>query len=314
MTTFIQNAFEQEPTLKALHQWSLQHQADDPIIYAKPINGGLTNRCWQVSAQCGRQYIWRPHSPFITALSVSRSNEFCVLKALQPYEIAPDPETLIVENGQEIGLLVEWLSGCVLSETDSSQTQIQDNVIACLAQLHQIQIKQENPIRTFEYAKLIEHYWQALPAELHTADAAKRFEWFASSSQQLDLVTSQIAAPCLCHFDLGDYNIIQTKEKNLKVIDWEYAAIANPILDVAISALAGEFDLDTCIQTYASHFTAENIDIQVWQTIALQWIPYLHYMMLLWYQLSFAEYGRASDQAAIELLNKQSSTYADHFS
>jgi len=49
---------------------------------------------------------------------------------------------------------------------------------------------------------------------------------------------------CLCHIDAVQDNFIFTKE-GVKMIDWEYAGMADPLLDIAMGAIYSYMSFDT---------------------------------------------------------------------
>ncbi|WP_164520839.1 phosphotransferase [Vibrio aphrogenes] len=298
VTEYWQQALKQEPSLVALEAWSKQ-----PIC-AQPLSGGLTNQCWKVSTQCGRHYVWRPHSLSTQILSIHRSHEYHILSALQSAPFSPKVEGLFAQ-----GLLVQWVDGDTLTQV--AQYDALASVMKCLSNLHQYSIKdavahprlvESANIRSFDYAHCIQGYWQALQPEQRTPILQRRLETFLSQYDVLYRETLALAPVCLCHFDLGDYNIIQTDDAKLVIIDWEYAALASPILDVAISILAGQFDVQLSVTSYAQW---QGINESAWCEMILRWLPPLRFMALLWHQIAYSLYGRTSDKEAICILDRQ---------
>ena len=57
----------------------------------------------------------------------------------------------------------------------------------------------------------------------------------------LCLVEKSDSPLCLCHIDAVQDNFIFTKE-GVKMIDWEYAGMADPLLDIAMGAIYSYMD------------------------------------------------------------------------
>ncbi|WP_105903443.1 phosphotransferase [Vibrio gangliei] len=305
-------ATKQEPSLVMLEkQWFKQ------TISAQPLSGGLTNQCWKISTQCGRHYVWRPHSVSTQALSLERGNEFQILSVLQQAPFSPRVENLFSE-----GLLVEWVDGTTLTQVDHHDAL--ESVMKCLSLLHRFEegntlfdddLMSSHPVRSFDYARCIKTYWQSLEPEQRTPSQTYRFNHLLSLCDDLYQETLSVAPACLCHFDLGDYNIIQKDDSELVIIDWEYAAMASPILDVSTSILAGQFDVDLSVKAYAKwrlamdikngNTHAKAINEPLWREMVQRWIPLLRFMALLWHSITYSLYGRASDQEAIQILSRQ---------
>lgn len=283
---------KQEPSLAILKQkWS------KTLIGASPLTGGLTNQCWKVTTQCGRHYVWRPRSFSTETLSISRPHEYQILTALQQADFTPKVEALFPE-----GLLVEWIDGVTLCDVTKGDNL--DLVMKSLSDLHQYPwiIEPHSKIKEFDYRACIMAYWASLPEQARTPIQTQRFERLYIESESLLQQTMVLEGACLCHFDLGDYNIIQKPNAALVIIDWEYAALSNPIIDITISILAGQFDIDESLKSYSKNC---NINLKSWTELVQRWVPFLRFMALLWHQVSLCLHERASDRKAIEILDNQ---------
>lgn len=280
----------------------LELKLSKKIIEVKPLTGGLTNQCWKISTECGRHFVWRPCSLATQNFALNRWHEHQILSALNQAEFAPNVEAVLSD-----GLLVEWVDGITLNEIETNSL---PHVMSCLAQLHLYPLSSQTTVqdlKIFDYQSCILGYWDKLPELERDLIGLDRFNWFYEQAHLLHSQTELVTGVCLCHFDLGDYNIIQKPHGELVVIDWEYAAIASPIIDFTTSVLAGQFDLDESLACYASNCSKEHhqIDMKQWKALVLQWVPLLRFMAVLWHKLSFHLYGRESDKLAIEFLEKQ---------
>lgn len=287
-----QQALEQEPSL-----YTLQDRWFKQLVSAQPLTGGLTNQCWKVSTQCGNDYVWRPHSKSTEYFFLHRSDEYQVLQSLQNASFSPKVELLIPE-----GLLIEWVDGQCLNRITGCTI---NSVMKALSDLHQYSatsLLNAKNLKIFDYKQCINAYWLGLTGLQQSSIQKKRFDYFYTHASELYQKTLSVTPLCLCHFDLGDYNIIQTSPHHLVVIDWEYAAFSSPIIDLATTILAGQFDVKQGVHLYAQYY---NIEERQWFEIVQQWIPYLRFMAMLWHQISFTLHSRQSDQDAIKLLNSQ---------
>lgn len=76
--------------------------------------------------------------------------------------------------------------------------------------------------------------------------------------QQLHLATKldqSSTRDTLCHGDLSGNNIVQTKDGEVKILDWEYAVIACPAYDLAVCSVINEFNekqINLLIEQYYS--------------------------------------------------------------
>ena len=58
----------------------------------------------------------------------------------------------------------------------------------------------------------------------------------------LDLLNEIKSKTCLCHIDSVADNFIITSDNKIKLIDWEYAGMAEPIIDIAMCAIYSYYD------------------------------------------------------------------------
>lgn len=288
----LEQYIKQDPSLI-----QLQAQWPEMITNIQPLQGGLTNQCWKISTSCGRHYVWRPQSLSTQSFSIFRSNEFKVLNALDDFALSPKVKALLPQ-----GLLVEWVDGRTLNIDDNQDLLL--FVMKCLASLHQYPTPQSSRFPIFDYRSCLQNYWQALSEQERVPRYQRWFDKFCLNFDDLKIRTESIFPPCLCHFDLGGYNIIQKPNLDLVVIDWEYAALASPVVDLATSILAGPFNVEESVECYLQ-LRRLNIDKAQLISIVEEWLPNLRFMALLWHQVSFSLHQRASDKQAIEVLTQQ---------
>ncbi|WP_342607264.1 phosphotransferase [Vibrio tritonius] len=269
-------ACQLDPTLLSLTRFF-----DVPPTYAETLAGGLTNRCWKVIAPHKGSFVWRPITELTKAFTISRFQEYQILKAIEHDMIAPNAAYI---NDQ--GLLVEWVDGELFDDADF------DIQIKTLVRIHLLD-KKRIPVAPFNYTARVDHYWMQLDAKMKDGALVELYhQW--RSAPALDPVELT-----LCHFDLGPHNLIKTPQ-GLSVIDWEYAGIADPRLDLAM-LLTTENQLEpTNVARYCQLRDIDNID--GWVEGVKQWSIRVHMMALLWYLLAFQLRGEPLyEQQAIQI-------------
>lgn len=255
-----------DPTLA-----SLTHFSGCEPKFAESLLGGLTNRCWLIHAHDQTRYVWRPHSPVSEAFAISRYQEAQILRAIQPSGLAPQ---VIAVNDH--GLLVEWIKG----ETQWYHLTYH-NLIELLALIHQLNVT-SYPLSQFDYTARVDHYWQQLPLALRTPQREAQY-------QRWRLVPElQPLAVALCHCDLGGYNIILS-DTGFRVIDWEYAALADPRFDLALTIQNSGASAVECVEYYCQLRQIEAVS--EWLCAVEAWQPRTQMMAMLWYLLAFHLWG-----------------------
>ncbi|EKO3501157.1 phosphotransferase [Vibrio fluvialis] len=259
-------ACQLDPTLQ-----SLTHFFSFPPEYAQTLTGGLTNRCWKVVCSQGKAYVWRPTTPITKAFSISRFQEYQILKSIESSHIGP---AAVYVNDQ--GLLVEWIEGESLTNNLPF-----DSLLRTQIRIHELNVSRI-PVAPFSFTARVDHYWMQLKSEFKTVEIHSLYQAWRTTPNTVDVL------PALCHFDLAGYNMVKTAQGN-KVIDWEYAAIADPRMDLALSInVAGEKILDSVFR-YCQLRDIDDVD--VWVDGVQAWLPRTTMMAMLWYLLAFQLWG-----------------------
>lgn len=245
---------------------SLDHFFSLAPEYAQTLIGGLTNRCWKVKTQGGDCFVWRPSTHITKALSISRFHEQQILSLIQDTNIAPKPIYL-----NEHGLLVEWIEGESLADGLPFES-----ILRTLVKIHNLDITKV-PIAPFNFTARVDHYWMVLREDLQLDEYRDLYQQWRSVPS-IDNVTHS-----LCHFDLAGYNMVKHPE-GIKVIDWEYACISDPRLDLAMTiGVTGEKPLES-VYRYCQLRNIENVDD--WVTGVMAWKPRAEVLAMLWYLLA----------------------------
>lgn len=258
---------------------SFFHRAPE---FAQTLTGGLTNRCWKVVLPSGQAYVWRPITPITKAFSISRHQEYQILKAIEPSGIAPAPSLV---NDQ--GLLVEWVDGEALH-----QGMAVASLIETLAAVHDLDIHRI-PVAPFNFTARVDHYWMQLDSERKTERVTDIYQRWRSAPNLRDV------GKVLCHFDLAGYNLVAT-QTGTRVIDWEYASLADPRLDLTLTIGAADLPMLEAIQLYC-----QQRDIQEWDDWVegvMAWQPRTQMMAMLWYLLAHQLWGEESYGLAAQQL------------
>lgn len=278
----------------AIFAWSEAKQLDDSLsslddFFAFPpksvqtLTGGLTNRCWKIVDAEGVAYVWRPTTAITKAFSITRHQENQVLSAIELLKIAPKPILL-----NDKGLLVEWLEG----ETLSDGLEL-DRLLRTAISVHQVNTSRI-PLTPFCFTARVDHYWFQLN-EQHRVEPYKSIyqEW--RSAPNVKGVDN-----ALCHFDLGGYNLVKN-QRGIQIIDWEYASLADPRLDLTLSIAVAQQPLLQSVYRYCQLRGIEDVD--TWVEGVQAWLPRSQMMAMLWYLLAHQLWGDASYLEEAEALS-----------
>ncbi|MCV5662379.1 phosphotransferase, partial [Escherichia coli] len=151
-------------------------------------------------------------------------------------------------------------------------------IAATIHQYHSSSI----PVVPFSYISRIDHYWLELEGKYVGSEFETLYKQWRSepSVEQIPLA--------LCHFDLGCYNLVRG-DQGVKVIDWEYASLADPRLDLTLILQITDSPIEESVERYCQIRNIENTS--VWLEGVKAWQPRTLVMAMLWYLLAYKLWG-----------------------
>jgi thiamine kinase-like enzyme len=190
-----------------------------PVI--APITAaGRTNRNFLVT--CGKQKYFARLGYDLPAHRISRAVEArCALFASQN---GVAPAVHYAENGI---LVTDYVAGRTLNIDDANSSAIMDRVAKHLAVMHALPMPEDIPM--FDPVDSTQFYLESLPPEKLGPKERIKIESIIETTPKLEPTT-------LIHADLIPENIIDDGKK-LWFIDWEYAGIGHPAIDLAFIAM-----------------------------------------------------------------------------
>lgn len=241
-------------------------------IRVSRIPHALTNRVYRVK---GREQSWslRISHENPGELGVLRGREEAVLDSIKLCSWAPN-----IDYFDSKLCLTQWVNGPHLILNSDQKILKLASLIEKIHQMPTTEIAKQEPIHIDEQINLlINNLEYRLTASFNEA-LQQKIHQYAKPSEQT-----------LCHFDLHSGNLIET-EVGLKVLDWEYAALGDPTIDIAC-AIEGfklnEAETDTLINHF--NLTSEQLELPICLVQALS---------LLWYMNRQAIVNFESEQLA----------------
>ncbi len=203
-----------------------------PVI--APITAGRTNQNFLVT--CGRQRYFARIGHDLPEHRICRAVEArCALFAAQN-GVAP-----AVHYAEDGIIVTDYVEGRTLKIDDANSSAIMKRVAKHLARLHALRMPEDIPV--FDPIDSTKFYLESLPPEKLGPRERTRIESIVDATPKLEPVT-------LIHADLIPENIIDDGKK-LWFIDWEYAGIGHPAVDLAFIAMNFELS-DHQIDTFVT--------------------------------------------------------------
>jgi thiamine kinase len=192
------------------------------IREVEPIKHGLTNRSWLVSTDDDR-FVVRISDASAQALQIDRNSEAAVLQLVARAGIGPE----VLRCDPDRGTLVTRYLGATWTERDAHSLDNIDRLAVLLRRLHALNVPES--VRAVDLATTVHGY-------LRTLDERGAHSGLTSPALRecADKTATQLrkgSTPCLCHNDVHHLNVVEGA--SLRLIDWEYAGIGEPLFDLA---------------------------------------------------------------------------------
>lgn len=191
---------------------------------AARMYGGTVNASYRVDTSAGR-FVVRIHHSLGTALGADHEREAQLHAAAAAAGLAP---ALVHVDPAHRFMVMEYVSGAIWTAQDLSRPDRLTQLGAALNALHAVVPPVVAP---FEIPAVLDIYYQPL---MQAADEEER-RWFerlmAQATVALERSGTRERPKVLVHNDLYHSNLLG--HDRLYLIDWEYAAVADPLFDLA---------------------------------------------------------------------------------
>ncbi|WGE45742.1 phosphotransferase family protein [Actinobacillus equuli] len=194
--------------MNALAWLESQQQA---VIFRKNL-AGLTACSQQIQLASGERFVLRQQNERATKFGINYAQEAQILNYLTRLPFTPK-----VYYHNENSSLLTWIEGNTPSRFSLS---LLDKLASQLAELHLFPIDESLP--KLDLAERCQFLWQKLSVQ---QQAVLRFHPPFQTIQPFTLA--------ICHHDLHLGNFIE-KNGRLYLIDWEYSAVSDPALEIAM--------------------------------------------------------------------------------
>jgi len=218
------------PSAEAIVKLSGMEAGDASV---ERIKHGLTNESWLVSA-LGERRVVRISNPEDDALQINRSSEAVILAAVGDAGIGPD--VIVCDPARQ--LLVTRYVGETWSEADTLQVENIDRIAALLRKLHALEVP--TGVQSVNLLAVVEGYLGTLDQRAIVCELTS--PTLRARARESAIVLYRRATECLCHNDVHSLNLVESVGGGLRLIDWEYAGLGEPLFDVAALSVYHRYD------------------------------------------------------------------------
>lgn len=276
------------------------HAEPKDITQITMLKKGMTNRSFLFSYN-DKKYIMRIPGEGTDSL-INRRQEADVYHLIRGKGLCDDVLYINPDNGYK---LTAYLPGVRVCDPLNP-----DDVAVCMKKLrsfHEMKLKAGHGFDLFEKIDFYEKLWGGAPSAYSDYERTKR--------QVLSLrhyIRAKEKEHILTHIDANHDNFLfpdgKRDEKTIQLIDWEYAAMQDPDLDIAmfgIYAMYGREDMERLINAYYPEGCPRDVRIKIYCYIAVSglvwsnWCEYKRRLGVEFGEYSLRQYRFAKDYYAI---------------
>lgn len=260
------------------------------INNVESLKAGMTNRSFLFNCS-GHKYIFRIPGEGTDKL-INRCEEFDVYQQIKDKGICDEIIYMNPENGYKITKFIEESRNCdAYNEADVR------SCMAFLKNFHRLHLTVGHEFNLFGQ---IEYY-----EKLRGGQSAYN-DYLSVKSRIFELkqfIDSQHKDYCLTHIDAVPDNFIIT-DSGIRLIDWEYAAMQDPHVDIAMFAIYALYDkqhIDSLISMYFEGECDRQLKAKIYAYVAVcgmlwsNWCEYKRYLGVEFGEYSLRQYRYAKD-------------------
>lgn len=231
---------------------------------------GITNENYWLNIN-GCQYVLRINNPDSERLGLDRNAEIKIMSEVSSLNLSPEH---IFYSQKSNFYFSKWIAGEVWRNHDL-QKQINLNRLAQrLKQLHNL------PSHAFPRMDLIKRLdlYRTMVQKRHGDLPSIEKRILSYTINRLGTMNHSLSA-CLCHNDLVVANILETTEQKICFLDWEYAAVNEPLFELAVICKGNQLSEENrlyFLQAYLGDAT-----YQITEELEM-WCWFYDYLSLLW--------------------------------
>lgn len=263
------------------------HVTQDEIEDITVLKKGMTNRSFQFYCR-GKRYIMRIPGEGTDQL-INRRQEYNVYKVIQSLHICDDIYYMNPENGYKITAFLENARVCdPLDPVDVRKC------MRRLREFHELALKVDHAFNIFGQIEFYESLWEGRPSCYRDYEETKKKVY-----ELKKYIDEQPKKWTLTHIDAVPDNFMliprENRDTEIRLIDWEYAGMQDPHVDIAMFAIYAMYDhaqVEQLIDAYFPEGCAKEVRLKIYCYIAacgFLWSNWCEYKRQL--GVEFGEYS-----------------------
>lgn len=271
------------------------------ITNIQPLKSGMTNRSFTFDVK-EKGYIMRIPGEG-TQFLINRHQEKAVHDVLIPAGLADELLYFDPERGYKLTQRLPHPRTC-----ESRNIEDVTRCIRALRDFHRLNLKVPHTFDLFSEIEYFETLRGQIPSVYKDYPRTK-----AHVYKLKDFIQDHVTETTLCHIDAVPDNFLFYREESaqkesLKLIDWEYAGMQDPHIDLAMFSVYANYtseEVDRLISLYFEENIPENVHMKIYAYIAacgFLWSNWCEYKRLL--GVDFGEYSLNQYRFAKEYYKK----------
>lgn len=267
----------------------------EAINHIHVLKKGMTNRSFIFSCQ-NKRYIMRIPGAG-TGMLINRYQEYDVYQKINKLPYVEQTLYLNPDNGYKLTAFIENSRNC-----DPNNWSDVQQCMRLLRRMHQEHLEVDHQFDLLAQINKYEQLRNAASAYRDYYDVKQRVGELLKYIDQLDKGWT------LCHIDANADNFVFDQHGNIFLIDWEYAGMQDPHVDIAMFAIYSMYNqeqIDRLIDLYFEQPVDDDVRYKIYAYIAicgLIWSNWCEYKQSL--GLDFGEYSLAQYRYAKEYSRK----------
>lgn len=253
------------------------------IVDIEVLKKGMTNRSFLFCCR-NKRYIMRIPGEGTDRL-INRKEEADVYSVISGKDICDEVVYMNPGNGYKITQFLENSRVCDLENNE--------DLVLCMKKLrefHNQNLQVDHEFDIFGQIEFYETLWNGVPSIYR--DYKKTKENVFELKKYID---KHVEKKCLAHIDAVPDNFLFTEDGQIRLIDWEYAGMQDPHIDIAMFCIYALYDkkqVDNLIDIYFEGNCSQQIRLKIYCYIAaggLLWSNWCEYKRSL--GVEFGEYS-----------------------
>lgn len=205
------------------------HVSQREITDIKVLKAGMTNRSFEFVCN-KKRYIMRIPGEG-TDQMINRKQEYDVYQAIKDKKICDDVIYMNPDNGYKVTGFIENARNC-----DPENMEEVGECMKYLRKFHESKLKVNHEFDIFKQIEFYESLWKGAPSVYGDYEETKKNVFSLKT-----YIDAQKIEKVLTHIDAVPDNFLFTAD-GIRLIDWEYAGMQDPHVDIAMFAIYAMYD------------------------------------------------------------------------